>query len=156
MELYPGDNRNRHASKHNNKAACEGAGGIWVNFHNYLEIIPGKTKIQCRRMGYKYFWGIPYRSEDLDQLQGKDPEQWKKCLVRLPRPVCKVAPKTRTNHLGNGKNILPVTFNWKLPYFTSGQEQRCVLRARCVMKFLPYLTNNFPVLLRKNFFISYT
>ncbi|XP_028400239.1 protein DD3-3-like [Dendronephthya gigantea] len=130
IERYKNGDRNRHASEHNNKAACEGNGGKWVNFDNYLEIVPDKTEAECQSMGEKYFWGTPYRSEDIDQLEGEDPEQWKKCLVRLPKPVCRVAPRSRTNHLGNVRGIRPAVFYWKLPHFPSGQEQRCVLRIR--------------------------
>ena len=135
MELYKTKKRNsetrwRHASKYNNKADCEANEGKWINFHNYLEILPDKTKDECK--GESVIWAIPYRSEDIDQLEGKDPEMWKKCLVKLTAPDCIEAPKTRTNHLGNGKGIVPVTYNWILPHFPSGQEQRCILRIRYV------------------------
>jgi hypothetical protein len=116
-------------SKHNNPVACEAAGGNWTNFHNYLEIT-NKTKAECQ--GESVIWAIPYSSENLDQLKGGDPENWKKCLVKLPKPDCEEAPRTRTNHLGNGKGIVPLTYKWVLPHFPSGQEQRCVLRIRYV------------------------
>lgn len=133
MELYKKTKRNpetrwRHASKYNNKVDCEANEGKWINFRNYLEILPNKTKEECK--GGSVIWAIPYRSEDIDQLKGEDPGMWKKCLVRLPAPDCTEAPRTRTNHLGNGKGIVPPTYNWILPYFPSGQEQRCVLRIR--------------------------
>ena len=129
MELYKKSTRWRHASKHNNPVACEAAGGNWTNFHNYLEIT-NETKVECQ--GESVIWAIPYSSENLDQLKGGDPENWKKCLVKLPKPDCEEAPRTRTNHLGNGKGIVPLTYKWVLPHFPSGQEQRCVLRIRYV------------------------
>ena len=136
MELYPKRKRKpetrwRHASKYNNKAECEANGGKWINFHNFLEILPDKTKDECK--GTSLIWAIPYRSEDIDQLEGEDPEMWKKCLVKLTEPDCIEAPRTRTNHLGNGKGIVPLTYKWTLPHFPSGQEQRCVLRIRYVI-----------------------
>lgn len=136
MELYPKTRRNpetrwRHASKHNNHDACEANGGKWIDFQNYLEI-SNKTETLCK--GESDIWTIPYRSENIDQLEGENPEKWKKCLVKLPKPDCTEAPRTRTNHLGNGKGIVPLTYNWILPHFPSGQEQRCVLRIRYVIR----------------------
>lgn len=136
MELYPKTRRNpetrwRHASKHNNHDACEANGGKWIDFQNYLEISK-KTETLCK--GESDIWTIPYRSENIDQLEGENPEKWKKCLVKLPKPDCTEAPRTRTNHLGNGKGIVPLTYNWILPHFPSGQEQRCVLRIRYVIR----------------------
>jgi hypothetical protein len=138
MELYAKTKRKpeprwRHASKYNNKVACEANKGKWINFHNYLEIT-NKTKNECK--GDSVIWAIPYRSEHLDQLKGEDPENWRKCLVKLSKPDCKEAPTTRTNHLGNGEGIVPLTYNWVLPHFPSGLEQRCVLRIRYVVEWL--------------------
>ena len=132
MERYPKRNptqqtRWRHDSKYNNQVTCQANGGKWINFHNYLEIT-NKSKIECNCQSL--IWAIPYRSENIDQFVGEDPEQWKKCLVRLPQPDCKQAPRTRTNHLGNGPGVVPLTHNWVLPHFPSGQEQRWVLRIR--------------------------
>ena len=63
---------------------------------------------------------------------GNDANAWKKCLVKLPKPECVRAPESRPNHLGNGENVVPLTYNWSLPHFPSGQAQRCVLRIRFV------------------------
>ena len=133
LELYKKTRQNketrwRHDSKHNNKADCEANDGKWVNFHNFLEILPNKTEDGCKDQST--IWAIPFSPESIDQLKGNDPEQWKKCLVKLPKPDCKEAPRSRTNHLGNGKGIVPLTYNWILPHFPSGQTHRCVLRIR--------------------------
>ncbi|XP_028403203.1 protein DD3-3-like [Dendronephthya gigantea] len=120
-------NKWRHASQYNNKADCEANNGIWVTFHNYLEETD-LSEAQCT--GEKYIWGIPYRSEKLDQLKGTDPEVWKKCLVALPKPECGPAPYSRSNHLGNGEGVVALNYPWKIPRFPSGVEQKCVLRIR--------------------------
>lgn len=124
------ETRWRHCSQYNNENDCVENKGMWVNFHNFKEIT-NKTKDECT--GADVFWAIPYRPENLDQLEGEDSEQWKKCLVKLPKPDCKVAPRSRPNHLGNGENVVPLTYNWVVPHFPSGQEQRCVLRIRYVV-----------------------
>lgn len=36
----------------------------------------------------------------------------------------------RSNHLGNGRDGLPLDYKWLLPYFPSGAEKRCVFRMR--------------------------
>ena len=138
MELYNNkaeydENKNpwRHDSRHNNKKDCEANKGKWVMFHNYLEEID-RSKEQCKQLpnGQRLIWAIPYRTENLDQFKGSDPEQWKRCLVPLSALDCRPAPYSRSNHLGNGKGAVTLSYPWKLPYFPSGVEQKCVLRIR--------------------------
>ena len=79
----------------------------------------------CEGAGYK--WVYAYRSDDYDD----DEDQIKKkCVVPLEKPECRVAPYSRSNHLGNGKGITPLTYRWKLPNYPSKKEQRCFLRIR--------------------------
>lgn len=99
-----------------------------MNFNNYLEKV-NITEEDCTA-NPSYAWAIPYRSEDIDQLEGEDQDKWKQCLVKLPKPDCKEAPRTRINHLGNGEGVVPLTYDWVLPHFPSGERQRCVLRIR--------------------------
>lgn len=138
MELYNKDkkydeknNQWRHASEHNNKKDCEDKQGKWVEFHHYLEET-NLEKSQCTQLpnGRRLIWGIPYRSENIDQFKGDNPENWKRCLVSLSPPDCRQAPYSRSNHLGNGKGVVTLSYPWKLPYFPSGIEQKCVLRIR--------------------------
>ena len=140
MELYNNkaeynekSNPWRHASKYNNKKDCEQNNGKWVMFHNYLEETDlGKDECTQLPNGRRLIWAIPYRSEKLDQFKGNDIEGWKRCLVSLSPPDCRPAPYTRSNHLGNAKDVVTANYAWKLPYFPSGVEQKCVLRVRFV------------------------
>lgn len=138
MELYDKNRRWqylvnpwRHASQYNNKVECEKNKGKWVEFSNYLEITD-KSKAECISGpgGERLIWAIPYRSEHIDQLKGDNPEQWKKCLVVPDPPDCRQTPYSRSNHLGNGEGVVPLSYDWTLPHFPSGEEQRCVLRIR--------------------------
>ena len=52
------------------------------------------------------------------------------CLVLLKAPDCQKADFSRQNHLGNGENLEPLRYTWKLPYFPSGKTQRIVVRMR--------------------------
>jgi hypothetical protein len=145
MELY---NKNadykenvnswRHASEYNNKEDCEKNKGKWVMFHNYLEETD-LEKSQCTRLpnGRRLIWAIPYRSENVDQFNGSDTEAWKRCLVSLSPPDCRSAPHSRSNHLGNGKGVVTLSYPWKLPYFPSSKEQKCTLRIR--YNFMKYI-----------------
>ena len=56
----------------------------------------------------------------------------KQCLVGLDAPACREAPFSRDNHLGNGVDLEPLNYTWKLPFFPSETQQRCVLRIRLV------------------------
>ena len=138
MELYVKDkayderkNPWKHASKYNNKKDCENNKGKWVEFHHYLEEID-LEKSECTELpnGQPLIWAIPYRSENLDQFKGNDTENWKRCLVALSPPDCREAPYSRSNHLGNGEGVVTLGYPWKLPYFPSGKDQKCVLRIR--------------------------
>ena len=137
LEYYPTKSDGfRHYSNHNNKFACEINKGIWVQFSNYLEEYPQQqTEAGCKSAitrKFRLIWAIPYRSEDIDKLKmvNNNVESLKRCLVALNAPECKVAPRTRTNHLGNADGVVPLRYNWKLPYYPSGHAQRCVFRIR--------------------------
>lgn len=138
----------RHDSVYSNKIDCENNGGFWVSFSNYLEEYPAyKTEQQCKAASsgrLRLIWAIPYRSEDIDNLKmtGENVESLKRCLVALDPPECNEAPYTRSNHLGNAHDVVPVRYNWVLPYFPSSHAQRCVLRLRLVTGLL-YFLNSF-------------
>jgi hypothetical protein len=129
----------RHDSVHNNKAECENDQGFWVSFSNYLEEYPQfKTERECKAASstkLPLIWAIPYRSQDIDNLKMTDGnvESLKRCLVALDPPKCKKAPHTRTNHLGNAHNVVPLRYTWVIPHFPSGHEQKCVIRLRLVL-----------------------
>jgi hypothetical protein len=65
---------------------------------------------------------------------------WEGYKHNLPQPICEQASWSRVNHLGNGRNGQPVTFNWTLPtintikqsgvYISPDGFAKCVLRLR--------------------------
>lgn len=52
------------------------------------------------------------------------------CLVLPPAPQCQPASWSRVNHLGNGRDGVPLNYTWTLPYFPSGREKYVVVRLR--------------------------
>jgi hypothetical protein len=76
----------------------------------------------CKSKGKPYFFGRQHGKTD------------KECLVRLPTPDCQQAGWTRVNHLGNGREGVPLNYTWTLPSFPSGKNQRCIVRIRLVLK----------------------
>ena len=66
-------------------------------------------------------------------MTGGNVQSLKRCLVALDPPDCKKTPYTRTNHLGNARDVIPFSYTWTIPYFPSGHEQRCVIRLRFVL-----------------------
>ena len=127
MQKYPAQTRYyKHDSIYNNKFDCESHGGEWINYYNYLEEASEHTNLaDCEQAKYK--WVFAYRSDKFD----KDENSIKrKCVVPLKAPECLEAPYSRSNHLGNGAGITPLTYRWKLPHFPSKKPQRCFLRIR--------------------------
>jgi len=117
VQNFPGNDGPRHWSKHNNKAACEAAGGTWTEFHNYLEVDTTKTsKVACEAAGN--IWG----KRIFNPVDA--------CLVPLPEVDCRASEWSRVNHLGNGREAEPLTYRWTIPHFPSGENQKCVLRLR--------------------------
>lgn len=129
MERYSSGSTYKHYSEKNNYRACMKVNGKWVMFSNFLEKMPQhKSRSSCLAASTPAaptIWDIPYRSADIDERYLP-----KQCLVKLPPPKCKLAPYSRSNHLGNGEGTNPLTFDWLIPYFPSKQTQRCVLRIR--------------------------
>ena len=127
MEKYSPNGKDfKHDSIYNNEHDCTSHGGQWIEYHNYLEAAPQhKSQASCEAAGNK--WVYAYRSDDYD-----DDEYTikKKCVVPLEKPKCRAAPYSRSNHLGNGYAITPLTYRWRLPNFPSQKEQRCFLRIR--------------------------
>lgn len=126
-----------YKSEHNNGPECAQAGGTWVEFSNFLEILDDmNTQQKCASYqnsnpNIRTRWAIPYRSYYY-KLYVADIEKSKRCLVLPSKVKCKVAPTSRPNHLGNGENVIALRHQWILPYFPSGKSQRCVLRLRFV------------------------
>lgn len=127
MEKYGGGGY-KHASKYNQNSTCVEGGGEWFEFSNYLEepTVQYNSKEACEGASTKdipLVWGIPYRTQDLDTKPLKE-----KCLVGLDKPHCELSPWSRDNHLGNGRDGVPLNYTWVLPHFQ--KEQRCIFRIR--------------------------
>jgi len=130
------DSGNRkHWSESNNAEDCEEEGGEWVEFEQALEMAPRlRNKQQCeaentestKARGIVYKWGIAYVPSDI--VEKKDVEE--KCFVQAPPVECITSDFGRVNHLGDGLDGENSGYKWILPYFPSGEEQRCVTRLR--------------------------
>ncbi|XP_022106441.1 protein DD3-3-like isoform X1 [Acanthaster planci] len=122
VETY-GNGQAKHWSRWNNEADCTENGGQWLAFTNYLEKAPQyNNEAACEARsgtdGVRYVWGRP---------EGEMAEQ---CLVAVDPPDCQPAPWTRVNHLGNTRGGKASRYEWTIPYFPSGNDQRCVMRLR--------------------------
>ncbi|XP_059178656.1 protein DD3-3-like [Physella acuta] len=113
-----------NASRFNNEKACTDNGGTWLLMYNYLEKDTSKksqsTCESSKQAGLTYKWAVP---QDSTSYQ---PE----CLILLDAPDCQVAPWSRSNHLGNGRDGLPLNYTWTLPHFPSKKNKQCVFRFR--------------------------
>ncbi len=126
----------KHWSRWNNQVDCVKNGGTWQEFYNYLEkdfsIKDGRS---CEAKSSLMKWAVPYDSKTME----------KECLVMLPSPECEEAEFTRSNHLGNTKKGNAPQYEWKLPYFPSGQKRKCTFRIRyniSTSDFDPYQTDS--------------
>ena len=88
----------------------------WVQLYAYLDILNITTEAACR--GPDRVWAQPWLHEP------------PACLVLPPEPDCLAAGWTRVNHLGNGRDGVPLNYTWRLPHFPTRRSQRCVLRLR--------------------------
>jgi len=122
MEKYRNSDEYKHWSEHNNKQDCVSRGGEWLEFYNYLERAPQYTNSRdCTKAsgnGIRYIW---------KRAMG---DRRQSCLVALDKPDCVTAPWSRDNHLGNTKDGQAMRYRWQIPYFPSGEQQRCVVRLR--------------------------
>ncbi|KAK3607200.1 hypothetical protein CHS0354_008884 [Potamilus streckersoni] len=124
VEMYNPGGKRKHWSRWNNQKDCINNGGKWIQFSNYLEKAHSYlSEARCvgTRNGMRYIWAVPYDAEDVEQ---------KECLVALEQPDCQEAPWSRSNHLGDGNDGKNLNYRWRLPYFPSAHEHRCVFRMR--------------------------
>jgi hypothetical protein len=131
VEKWQGSTTNdRHYSGAETPKNCATVGGTWVDFYNYLEVQTKiTTKAECegsstkKVAGFRYKWAIPYR-------HSANNRRAEACLVLLDAPECVEAPWSRHNHLGNGADLKPLRYEWKLPRFPHSDSQKFVLRIR--------------------------
>jgi len=112
-------------SKYNNKGDCIAGEGEWTALYNFLEKRTEATTEESCNQYSDSIWQVPY-----DTIKGK-----RECLVKLSSPDCRRAPLTRENHNGNAygehdKDGVASNYDWVIPHFPSGKDQRCVLRMR--------------------------
>ena len=53
-----------------------------------------------------------------------------RCLILPGPPECIQADWSRDNHLGNGRDGVPLNYTWKIPYFPSQTNKLAVVRIR--------------------------
>jgi len=122
-----------HYSFAETEAKCNAVGGKWREFHSYLEKLtedngnPPTDLAGCQALARKK--NIPTSKVIFEfAIFGKQRE----CLVKLEKPDCVLANYSRDNHLGNvdGDSLQTNVYNWELPNFPSGDNQRCAFRMR--------------------------
>lgn len=116
QETYEGGEP-KYRSVYNNEEACKNNSHTWVWLYAYLDI-DDEVSTEAACTGSDRVWAQPW----LHSAPA--------CLVLPPVPECKKAGWTRVNHLGNGRDGVPLNYTWRLPHFPSGSSQRCVLRLR--------------------------
>lgn len=129
VETFSGSGNPKHYSEHNNEADCTAAKGVWTAFYSMLELAPKYDRENCESDhgdGLTYKWGKPY---DMEKINNFEPIG-DVCFVQPQQVDCAAAGWTRTNHLGNGREGVPLNYTWVLPYFPSKKDKRCVLRIR--------------------------
>lgn len=141
VRTFAGETERRlWAVPENNEFDCAKNGGTFTAFYPYLEVASGiDTEAACASRGFR--WAVPYR-HDLASLRPA-------CLVPPPPLDCRLAPKTRDNHLGDKAGGGPANYSWALPNFPSGASQRCVLRLRYNLT-----STDSPALLKQNPLVS--
>lgn len=98
--------------------------GTWYTEYAYIDVEDSSvTQAMCGQLnnsdGLQRVWH-PMRAGQTEN----------RCLVLPPPPVCRPAPRSRVNHLGNGVDGVPLNYTWTLPYFPSGVAKRVVVRIR--------------------------
>ena len=96
--------------------------GVWFTEYAYIDIDDVEEgecgAARTETDGLERKWAPPHFGED------------EACLVLPPKPVCAQAGWTRVNHLGNGRDGVPLRFDWTLPHFPSGRQKLAVVRVR--------------------------
>lgn len=139
----PGACVKKHTMEHQNTGQCtimkKSAETTVVSYYCQLLFL---TRLYLCHVVDKWVWlyaylDIDYEVTTEDACTGSDrvwAQPWlhqnNACLILLPEPHCSGVGWTRVNHLGNGRDGVPLNYTWRLPHFPSGRPQRCVLRIR--------------------------
>ena len=99
--------------------------GTWFTEYAYIDIdTTVTTEVGCN--GRNNFDGLPrvWARRRIDTAL--------QCLVLPPPPTCSPAAWSRVNHLGNGRDGVPLNYTWNMPYFPSTGTKKLVVRIRYV------------------------
>ena len=114
-------------SAYNNQEECEANDGTWFTEYGYVDIdttAVNPTQCEARNTtlpeGYYTVWTRPSWTE---------PDQ--QCLILGPPPECDQVGWSRVNHLGNGRDGVPLNYTWRIPSFF-GKNKLAVVRIRWV------------------------
>lgn len=124
VNRYADTGERRAWSEYNNEEACVENGGTWFTEYAYIDIIDtATTEAACSaltlREGYTSVWAPRSWADPTD-----------KCLILPPAPECDQVGWSRVNHLGNGRDGVPLNYTWTLPSFLNDQHKLVVVRIR--------------------------
>jgi len=123
---YTGSTDPSHRSAYNTPTSCSEANGEWFEEYGYIDIASGdinncmslNTTFSESGRGYRTMWARAKYGEPMQ------------CLILPPAPECIQAPWSRVNHLGNGRDGVPLNYTWTLPSFMNNEEKLTVVRIR--------------------------
>ena len=100
--------------------------GVWDTEYAYIDYdrdINNPTACNQRNNtdGYRRVWA----KRTFSDTQSR-------CLILPGPPECVQAGWSRDNHLGNGRDGVPLNYTWRIPYFPSQRSKLAVVRIRCV------------------------
>lgn len=116
-------------SAYNNEADCVDNGGMWFTEYGYVDINTNVGETACENLdlpeGYSTRWAPP---------------SWgaaSQCLILGPAPDCGQVGWSRVNHLGNGRDGVPLNYTWRIPHFFN-KNKLAIVRIRWVWPGLTY------------------
>ena len=100
--------------------------GVWYTEYAYIDYDRDiSTPTECSQRnanspdGYRRVWAKPTYFDTTYR-----------CLILPGPPECVQAGWSRDNHLGNGRDGVPLNYTWKIPYFPSETQKLIVVRIR--------------------------
>lgn len=113
-------------SRYNNEEECVANGGTWFTEYGYIDTDSTANNMQtCADRnstlprGYSTRWARP--SWDVAAPR---------CLIIGPPPECTSAGWSRVNHLGNGRDGVPLNYTWTIPHFLRNRDKLAIVRIR--------------------------
>lgn len=113
-------------SEYNNQEECEENGGRWFTEYGYIDIDTTANSLPlCMSRNnslprnYRAVWS---------HANWAEPDE--SCLILGPPPECTQVGWSRVNHLGNGRDGVPLNYTWKIPHFLNNGNKLAVIRMR--------------------------